>query len=71
MRAVKHQRVLSKAVRAFILPIVPVAPVFDAFAGLYCVNVGDGRTEIADAIAKQAHELAYYHAYVGMARMHQ
>ncbi|CUH13486.1 Taurine--pyruvate aminotransferase [Jannaschia seosinensis] len=37
----------------------------DAFAGLYCVNVGYGRTEIAEAIAKQAHELAYYHAYVG------
>ena len=37
----------------------------DAFAGLYCVNVGYGRTEIADAIAKQAHDLAYYHAYVG------
>jgi len=37
----------------------------DGFAGLYCVNVGYGRTEIAEAIAKQAHELAYYHAYVG------
>lgn len=37
----------------------------DAFAGLYCVNVGYGRREIADAIAKQARELAYYHAYVG------
>ena len=37
----------------------------DAFAGLYCVNVGYGRSEIAEAIAKQAHELAYYHAYVG------
>ncbi|MDT8344222.1 MAG: aminotransferase class III-fold pyridoxal phosphate-dependent enzyme, partial [Thermohalobaculum sp.] len=37
----------------------------DAFAGLYCVNVGYGRREIADAIAKQAHELSYYHAYVG------
>ncbi|SPJ24135.1 putative aminotransferase [Palleronia abyssalis] len=37
----------------------------DAFAGLYCVNVGYGRTEIAEAISKQAHELAYYHAYVG------
>lgn len=37
----------------------------DAFAGLYCVNVGYGRTEIADAIAAQARELAYYHAYVG------
>jgi L-2,4-diaminobutyrate transaminase len=37
----------------------------DAFAGLYCVNVGYGRTEIAEAIATQARELAYYHAYVG------
>ena len=37
----------------------------DAFAGLYCVNIGYGRTEVADAIAKQAHRLAYYHSYVG------
>jgi len=37
----------------------------DGFAGLYCVNVGYGRQEIADAIAAQARELAYYHAYVG------
>ena len=37
----------------------------DAFAGLYCVNVGYGRGEIADAIADQARELAYCHSYVG------
>ena len=37
----------------------------DAFAGLYCVNVGYGRPEIAQAIADQARELAYYHAYAG------
>lgn len=37
----------------------------DGFAGLYCVNVGYGRTEIAEAIATQARELAYYHAYAG------
>ncbi|MFW8595145.1 aspartate aminotransferase family protein [Cribrihabitans neustonicus] len=37
----------------------------DAFAGLYCVNVGYGRPEIAEAIAEQARELAYYHSYVG------
>jgi Adenosylmethionine-8-amino-7-oxononanoate aminotransferase len=37
----------------------------DAFAGLYCVNVGYGRSEIAEAIARQARELAYYHSYVG------
>ena len=37
----------------------------DAFAGLYCVNVGYGRQKIADAIAAQAKSLAYYHAYAG------
>ena len=37
----------------------------DAFAGLYCVNVGYGRPEISKAIADQAEKLAYYHAYVG------
>ncbi len=37
----------------------------DGFAGLYCVNVGYGRREIADAIADQARELAYYHSYAG------
>ncbi|WP_199257397.1 aspartate aminotransferase family protein [Paracoccus binzhouensis] len=37
----------------------------DGFAGLYCVNVGYGRPEIAEAIAAQARELAYYHAYAG------
>ncbi|SIS71708.1 aspartate aminotransferase family protein [Paracoccus saliphilus] len=37
----------------------------DGFAGLYCVNVGYGRKEIAEAIADQARELSYYHAYAG------
>jgi L-2,4-diaminobutyrate transaminase len=37
----------------------------DAFAGLYCVNVGYGRSEIADAIHREALNLAYYHAYAG------
>ena len=31
----------------------------DAFAGLYCVNIGYGRQKIADAIAEQAKNLAY------------
>ena len=35
----------------------------DGFAGLYCVNVGYGRTEVAEAISRQAHKLAYYHCY--------
>lgn len=37
----------------------------DGFAGLYCVNIGYGRTEVADAIHQQALEIAYYHTYVG------
>lgn len=35
----------------------------DGFAGLYCVNIGYGRREVAEAIARQAHQLAYYHSY--------
>ena len=37
----------------------------DGFAGLYCVNIGYGRTEMADVIHEQAKKLAYYHTYVG------
>lgn len=37
----------------------------DGFGGLYCVNVGYGRMEVADAIAAQARQLAYYHIYAG------
>ena len=37
----------------------------DAFAGLYCVNIGYGRPEMAEAIAEQARRLAYYHSYAG------
>ena len=36
----------------------------DGFAGLYCVNVGYGRSEVSEAIAKQTKELSYYHSYV-------
>jgi len=37
----------------------------DGFAGLYCVNIGYGRQEVAEAIAEQARKLAYYHSYAG------
>lgn len=39
--------------------------IIDAFAGLWCVNTGYGRTEIADAMHAQAKQLAYYHAHWG------
>ena len=35
----------------------------DATASLWCVNVGHGRTEIADAVAAQMRELATYHTF--------
>ena len=38
----------------------------DGFGGLYCVNIGYGRTEVAEAIARQAYKLAYYHTYVAI-----
>ncbi|MGE4562733.1 MAG: aminotransferase, partial [Rhodospirillales bacterium] len=37
----------------------------DGFAALYCVNIGYGRTEIAEAIYEQAKKLAYFHTYRG------
>ncbi|GHA96438.1 aminotransferase [Modicisalibacter luteus] len=51
----KGIRIVDKEGREFI----------DGFAGLYCVNIGYGRTEMAEAIYKQALELSYYHTYVG------
>jgi L-2,4-diaminobutyrate transaminase len=38
----------------------------DAAAGLWCVNVGHGRREIVDAVAKQMNELAFFHTFNGM-----
>ncbi|MCJ8510365.1 aminotransferase [Rhizobium lemnae] len=37
----------------------------DAFAGLWCVNVGYGRREIADAVHAQMISLAYYNTFFG------
>ncbi len=39
----------------------------DMMAGLWCVNVGYGRGEIADALADQARQLSYFHGFSSMA----
>ncbi|MBS1861839.1 MAG: aminotransferase class III-fold pyridoxal phosphate-dependent enzyme [Actinobacteria bacterium] len=39
----------------------------DAMAGLWCVNVGYGRPEIAEALREQALRLPYYHSFSSMA----
>ena len=38
----------------------------DGLAGLWCVDIGYGRREVADAIARQARELPYYHSFFSM-----
>lgn len=40
-------------------------PYFDATASLWCVNVGHGRQEIADAVAAQMRELPSYSTFGG------
>jgi 4-aminobutyrate aminotransferase-like enzyme len=37
----------------------------DAFAGLWCVNIGYGRAELGAAASKQMTELAYYNSFFG------
>jgi L-2,4-diaminobutyrate transaminase len=37
----------------------------DAFAGVYCVHVGYGRREIADAMHAEALRLPYFHTFAG------
>lgn len=38
----------------------------DGMAGLWCVNLGYGRTEITDAIAEQSRKLSFFHTFNGM-----
>lgn len=43
----------------------------DAVAGLWCVNVGYGRQELADAMSKAAQNMGYYHTFTGMSNVPQ
>jgi L-2,4-diaminobutyrate transaminase len=38
----------------------------DAVAGLWCVNIGYGRAEVAEAMGAQARRLGYYHTFSSM-----
>lgn len=38
----------------------------DALAGLWCVNIGYGNEEMAEALARQTRTLSYYHTFAGM-----
>ncbi|MDR0809358.1 MAG: aspartate aminotransferase family protein [Gemmobacter sp.] len=37
--------------------------ILDGMAGLWCVNIGYGRTELAEAAARQMRELSYYNTF--------
>lgn len=39
----------------------------DAMAGLWCVNIGYGNAEMAEALAAQVKRLSYYHSFSSMA----
>ncbi|MEE2674602.1 MAG: aminotransferase [Myxococcota bacterium] len=38
----------------------------DGLAGLWCVDIGYGRSEVADALAQQSRQLPYYHSFSSM-----
>jgi L-2,4-diaminobutyrate transaminase len=43
----------------------------DGVAGLWCVNAGYGRAELADAMQRAAMNLGYYHSFAGMSNLPQ
>ncbi len=43
----------------------------DAVAGLWCVNVGYGREELANAMRDAALDMGYYHTFTGMSNVPQ
>jgi L-2,4-diaminobutyrate transaminase len=55
----------SPAARASTSPTSNGKKSLDAFAGLYCVNVGYGRRRSPRRSPNRRVNLAYYHAYVG------
>ena len=60
--AAKGARVITKAEGVW-LTDSDGNRILDGMAGLWCVNVGYGREEIAEAIARQARDLPYYNTF--------
>lgn len=60
--AAKGARVITKAEGVW-LTDSDGHRILDGMAGLWCVNVGYGREEIAEAIARQARDLPYYNTF--------
>lgn len=60
--AAKGVRVITKAEGVW-LTDSDGGQYLDAMAGLWCVNIGYGRTELADAAAAQMRQLPYYNTF--------
>ena len=60
--AAKGARVITRAKGVFLTDSDGVE-ILDAMAGLWCVNIGYGREELADAAARQIRELPYYNTF--------
>lgn len=60
--AAKGARVIKSA-RGVTLTDSEGVELLDAMAGLWCVNIGYGRNELADAAARQMQELPYYNTF--------
>jgi putrescine---pyruvate transaminase len=60
--AAKGARVMTRAEGVYVWDSEG-KKIFDGMSGLWCVNVGYGRKELADAAAKQMMELPYYNAF--------
>ena len=62
----KHERVGAQIFvggRGVELELADGRRLIDGFSGLFNINVGHGRTEIADAVAAQMRKLAYYPSF--------
>ncbi len=60
----KGSRVITRA-NGVMLTDSDGVEILDAMAGLWCVNIGYGRHELADVAARQMRELPYYNTFFG------
>ena len=58
----KKSRIITKANGVYIYD-ADDNEILDAMSGLWCVNAGYGRSELADAAAEQLRELPYYNSF--------
>ncbi len=60
----KGSRVITRA-NGVMLTDSDGVEILDAMAGLWCVNIGYGRHELADVASRQMRELPYYNTFFG------